>query len=361
MIPDTDSSYRMVKDHTDFEHFIVEAAADGIMVFDEQGVVVFANASAGALLRYDRDDLIGSHVSRFLPVGVADRHEGYRAAYQKAPSPRPMGLGRELQARRSDDTLVDVEISLSPLPDSDEPKVVAVLRDVTDLRKLRDLGAATLAAAERERGRIARELHDDVLQRLAAALLSLRLVDRAERPDPDAVDNLRERIEDVADRLRRLARGLRPKELQDVGLELALRRLVREVGEAGGPRIEFVCDVPDDHVPEFVGLALYRIVQEALWNAHRHSGAELIMVTAGCDGSVATVSVEDDGNGFDVEGARRSDRGLGLKGMLERAAAVRGSLEIHSVTGEGARVVATLPYTHSTDTPEPTKSLEADA
>lgn len=340
----------MAKDRAEFEHFIVEAAADGIMVFDDQGVVVLANSSAGALLRYECDELLGTHVSAFLPVGIADRHERHRAAYQRTPTPRPMGLGRELQARRSDGTLVDVEISLSPLPNSDEPRVVAVLRDVTDLRELRDLGAATLAAAERERGRIARELHDDVLQRLAAALLSLRLVGRGERPDPDAVDNLRERIEDVADRLRRLARGLRPKELQDVGLELALRRLVREVGEAGGPKIEFVCDVPDDHVPEFVGLALYRIVQEALWNAHRHSGAQRIAVTAGCDGSVATVAVEDDGDGFDVGAARRSERGLGLKGMLERAAAVRGSLEIHSDSG-GTRIVAELPYTHSSERP----------
>lgn len=334
----------MTEDRAELDRFIIDASPDGIVVAEPGGTVVYANPAAEKLLGYSRGTTEGMKIADFLPQRVRQMHERDRAHYHAAPTARPMGLGRELNALRADGTLVPVEIALSPLPGTDN-WVVATLRDVSERLALRSLGAATLAAAERERTRIAQELHDDVLQRLAAMLLSLKLISAPQdHPDADALHDLRERLEDSADRLRRLARGLRPKELHDVGLELALRRLVRELDEAGGPKVEFECEVSDHEVPETVALALFRIVQEALWNAHRHARATMVRVAASCDGSRASVSVEDDGYGFDVEVARRTDRGLGLRGMLERTAAVGGRLDIVSNPGEGTRLTAELPY-----------------
>lgn len=344
-IPDTTQIFEMTEGSAELDRFIIDASPDGIIVAEPGGTVVYANPAAEALLGYERGTTEGMRIADFLPHKVRRRHEEDRAHYHAAPTARPMGLGRELNALRADGTLVPVEIALSPLPGTADNWVVATLRDVSERRELRSLGAATLAAAERERTRIAQELHDDVLQRLAAMLLSLRLISgRQDHPDADALHDLRERLEDSADRLRRLARGLRPSELQDVGLELALRRLVRELDEAGGPKVNFECEVSDHEVPEAVALALFRIVQEALWNAHRHARATVIGIAASCDGSRAIIVIHDDGDGFDFEVARRTGRGLGLRGMLERTAAVGGRLDIVSAPGEGTRLTAELPY-----------------
>ncbi len=335
----------MVPDRSTLDRFIVTSSPDGIMVFEPGGTVVYANAAAASILGHEDGTMGGMHVSGFLPTAYREGHESHRASFHANPSSRPMGLGRELKALRSDGVLIPVEISLSPLPDSPEKWVVATLRDVTERRQLRSLGAATLAAAERERKRIAQELHDDVLQRLAAMLLSIKLLtNRQDHPDESALFELRNQIEDAAIRLRRLARGLRPKELEEVGLEIALRRLIRELEEAGGPTVEFTCDAIHHAVPEMVSLALFRIVQEGIWNAHRHANAQVIRVTAGCEESSAHVVIEDNGIGFDLEETRRSDRGLGLRGMFERTAAVRGRFDITSVPGQGTRIHAVLPY-----------------
>jgi len=315
------------------------------MVFEPTGTVVFSNSAAAAILGYDAGAMEGLHVSAFLPEANRERHEEDRTLYHNRPAPRPMGLGRELNALRADGTLIPVEISLSPLPGSSSGWVVATLRDVAERQQLRNLGAATLAAAERERTRIAQELHDDVLQRLAAMLLSIRLIaNREDHPDAQALLDLRDQLEDAAVRLRRLARGLRPQELEEVGLEVALRTLIRELHEAGGPMVDFTCEVSDDRLPDSVRLALFRIVQEAMGNAHRHAAAKSIQVTVTCDGSCASVVVEDDGSGFDVDLARSSGLGLGLRGMLERATAVGGRLDVRSSPGTGTRIEATLPY-----------------
>jgi signal transduction histidine kinase len=239
-----------------------------------------------------------------------------------------------------------VEISLSPLRlEEGGLLVIATVRDVTQRQRLRDFSAGALRASEEERQRIARELHDDPAQRLAALLVRLRLLGRAanEVEREEQVRDLRRDLEAAADSVRRIARGLRPPELEDAGVVMALRAHARSVEE--GTDLELDLDLePVDHLltPD-AKLVLYRVVQEALSNVVRHSGAAAARVEVRREGDRVVAVVQDEGSGFHVASAQRDGRRLGLIGMQERAMMVGGAVEIESSPGQGTRIRVEIP------------------
>jgi signal transduction histidine kinase len=205
-----------------------------------------------------------------------------------------------------------------------------------------------LAAAEQERARWARELHDETLQNLAA--LRLRLVSQLRRRSPerslikavtDAVADLQREIAT----LRALITDLRPSALDDIGTKAAVEDLAERVRHRG-LEVSVAIDLayeqgrqPVRHTPE-LETGMYRIVQEALNNAQRHGDAERASVRIEEDETAVHVIIRDDGRGFDPEAPRA---GFGLIGMQERAELLGGTLEITSAPGEGTAVQATLP------------------
>jgi two-component system sensor histidine kinase UhpB len=212
--------------------------------------------------------------------------------------------------------------------------------------RLREVAARALGAAEEERKRIARELHDETAQMLAALLIRIRLVQRAQ--DPEALGRLLEEMRnDVGQALegiRRFARGLRPPALDELGLVPAIESHARSLEEISGLRITVACDEVLGGLPPEAELATYRIVQEALSNVVRHAHATRADVRMGCDGDRLVVTVEDDGRGFDPANAISSEGGgLGLFGMKERAGYIGGGVEVTSARGHGTRVRAEIP------------------
>jgi PAS domain S-box-containing protein len=313
-------------------------APDGILLVDREGNVVEANREAERLFGYGSGELIGIEVDFLVPPEVREGHQAHRDAYSRDPRPRPMGIGLELAGVRRDGTRVPVEISLSPFRKEGEDLVIAVVRDLTERRRLRSFGADAVRAAEEERRRIARELHDDTAQRLAAMILRLRVLEKGveETALGGALEEFREELHRVVDGVRRIARGLRPPELEDVGLEAALRAHVRERAPEGRVRVEL--GERGARLSEDAALSIYRIAQEALGNALRHSHADVVLLrTAEQDGSFV-LEVADDGAGFDPSRLTDPGAGLGLVGMRERAAALGGSLEVLSSPGDGTRV-----------------------
>jgi PAS domain S-box-containing protein len=323
---------------------VFEAAPDGILLVDSEGIVIRANTEALRLFGYGEEDLVGQSVEVLVPATLRVNHRGHRSRYVGNPHTRPMGIGMELAGIRSDGVPIPVEISLSPLTSSDRPAVIATVRDLTERRRLKDFGVAALSAAEEERRRIARELHDETAQELSAILMNLTVLQKQLTGDlAREVTKLRTRIVDAAEGIRRIARGLRPPELEDIGLAGALRSFVRARFPAGRVKIEF--DGSESRLSMQQSLVAYRIAQEALTNVVRHSGAEEVRlnIRSAADGREVHLEVVDDGIGFDLEGLRGPDGGLGLIGMEERAQTAGGRLELDSVAGGGTRVRACLP------------------
>jgi two-component system, NarL family, sensor histidine kinase UhpB len=197
---------------------------------------------------------------------------------------------------------------------------------------------AVLRAQEAERARVARDLHDEVNQALAA--VSLRLAASAEHAPPELAEELAEtqRLAHQAMReLLGLARELRPSALDDHGLLPALRTQVRLFGERWGIPAHFAADGTRPLLGEFEQLVVYRVVQEALSNIARHAEATNVKVAVtGCDSSALKVTIDDDGRGFSPD--RLREGAAGLAGMRERALLAGGRLEITSTARGGTTV-----------------------
>lgn len=210
---------------------------------------------------------------------------------------------------------------------------------------------ALLSAQEEERGRIARDLHDQIGQSLTALLLGLdRLLEagaaaaadaRPTAPRSQEVARLRELTDVTLADVRRIALDLRPAVLDELGLAAALRRFARELHARYGVAINVLVELPS-RLARDAETVLYRVAQEALTNVVRHARArEASIVATASDGWVRLV-VEDDGIGFEPDALPAMER-IGLVGMRERLELAGGSLRIESAPGHGCSVHARLP------------------
>jgi signal transduction histidine kinase len=204
-----------------------------------------------------------------------------------------------------------------------------------------------LAAAEGERRRWARELHDETLQSLSALRIGLSTAGRSERPDalPQAVRQAVDQLEDAIANLRALITDLRPAALDELGVQAAVEGLA-ERNIRHGLDVDVSVDLAYEqgrastrHPPE-LETAIYRIVQEALTNASKHGGAKRAVVEIHERETTVHLSVRDDGDGFDIDA---ETDGFGLLGMRERVELLGGEISIDSVPGQGATVTARLP------------------
>jgi signal transduction histidine kinase len=218
----------------------------------------------------------------------------------------------------------------------------------TSYERARDLGVRLLGAQEAERSRIARELHDDIGQQLAVVSVDLGLLRRAAREGSadldDLIFNVFERLNLAAKNLHDIGHRLHPATLRLIGIVPALTALVRETASSGLQAAMRAEDVPDAIAPD-VTLCLYRVAQEAIHNAVRHSRCRALAVRLVGSGQQLTLTVSDDGHGFDVSNG--IGRGLGLVSMRERVESLGGRLTIESTPAIGTRIEAIVPYTAS--------------
>ncbi len=325
---------------------VFQASPDGILVVDGEGTILDVNPMAVRLFRWSKDELVGRKVEILVPDSARGVHHAHRDRYMRHPRARPMGIGMELRGLRKDGSEFPVEISLSPWESSEGQKVIVTVRDETQRRRLRDFSAGALRASEDERKRIARELHDDTAQHLAALLLRLRLMER-DVPDDEwraRMEELRTSLASCADGVRRIARGLRPPELEDAGVVAALRAHARTVRDASDLEVHFDAEAVDELLGLDAKLVLYRIIQEASSNALRHAGSPTLKIRVFREDERVVGVVEDEGRGFLPGGdPTEGGSGLGLVGMQERAGMVGGRVSVDSEPGRGTTVRVELP------------------
>ncbi len=223
-------------------------------------------------------------------------------------------------------------------------------------RQLASLLDEVIRAQEDERKRIARELHDETSQSLAALGMSLDIAILALRENkltPDMIQEQKAKVEQLVRGIRRLIHDLRPPVLDDLGFESAVRWVFeRHLSDRGIKYYLISCDrfksQEDSFIDKKTELTLFRIIQEAVTNVAKHSGAEAVSVTLGCSDEVIEIDIMDDGVGFDPEEIFRAaeggvNKGFGLLGMRERISNLEGELNIYSHPGEGTHVSVVIP------------------
>lgn len=216
-------------------------------------------------------------------------------------------------------------------------------------QKVESLLKKIISSQEEERKRIARGLHDEILQDLSAFLIKLDICKLyPEQISDEKIDEMKRIALKTLDDIHSVVQNLRPSVLDDLGLGAAVKWLLeKNLGERG---IRFFLTMDDRTNERFkprIEITIFRIIQEAIINIARHAGAENVFVLLRVKDDAVFVEIEDDGEGFDVHSVLRytadSGRGLGLIGMKERASLIDGKLEICSSVGSGARLSLKVP------------------
>jgi PAS domain S-box-containing protein len=234
--------------------------------------------------------------------------------------------------------------------------LIGITQDVTEQREararqveltehLRALSRRLLSVQEEERRALARELHDEIGQQLAALKLNLAILEREVPGEPRLADSLAI-ADQTIEHVRNTALNLRPSVLDDLGLAASLNWYARRQAGRTGCRIEVSAELP--RLNRDVETAVFRIVQESVNNAIRHGHPRRVGVDAHIAGGAVRIAIEDDGRGFEPDLAAGRDEGLGLGGMRERAELLGGTLSLSSRPGAGTRIEASIPLQEAT-------------
>jgi PAS domain S-box-containing protein len=335
---------------------LLESAAQAILAVDLRGTVVLVNRMAEEMFGYERDELPGKSIEDLLPERLRDKHVAHRAEFGTNPRTRPMGIGQDLQGLHKDGTEFPIEVSLSSVGTAHGPLAVSFVTDITKRKQaetslrnseqaLRALAGSLLTAQEDERRRIARDLHDDVTQRLA--FLSIEIGKLAAGIDWSAEEvrarlhSFQNQVLQISHDVRRLSHGLHPSVIEDFGLGTALEEFCEEFGKAERIDVSFGGPIDDAGLSADGASCLYRIAQESMRNAARHSRATEVRVELTTDRANMQLLVRDNGSGFSAED--RAASGLGFVSMKERIRMVNGALSINSRPGQGTEIIASVP------------------
>ena len=326
---------------TDPRLSLLEGAADATLVVDWDGIIRHANRRTAEVLGWQPTELVGQPVEVLVPEAIRSVHTHHRSGFAGSPRPRMMGHGLELTAVHRDGHTVPVEIALSPQATEEEQLIVVSVRDITDrVNMTRQLGetAAKLAVVD-ERDRIARDLHDNIVQRLFAAGLHLQA--SLGRPDQErrlvgVIDEIDEAIKEIRTIIFTMhsLRGL------DAGFEPAVRLVLAESSRVLGHHPSLQQDgvlalVPDDVASEAVD-----VLRELLMNVAKHAHASHSSVCISVADRTFTVTVTDNGVGIDPAA---NSGGLGLDNLRQRAERQGGDFVIVPSADGGSSATWSVP------------------
>ena len=325
---------------TELAEAIFSASPDGVLLVDRDGTIVMANPQAAELFAMSGEELIGASVEDLIPAEFREAHVGHRRRFAESPRVRAMGAGLDLVGQRADGSHFPVDIALSHITVDDTPLMVASVRDISERRFAE---AELRIARERisrleDRERIARDLHDTVIQEVFGAGLTIQSA--LGRINDDEV---RERLTQTVGRLDGSIATLRQvifdlKEQPKQGVRQAVDDvLAAAAGELQfSPALRLMGDL-ESIDPEIVA-HLIPVLREALTNVAKHASAGTVDVSIAV-GDHVTLTVTDDGVG--VEGA--GGEGFGLSNLDERATEMNGQFEIVGREATGTRVVWRVP------------------
>gem|GEM_PF-842973 len=313
---------------------LVEQVSDAIYALDTDGLITYVSPAIEALIGYRPPEVVGRSFAQFIAPEELPRIQNN---FQQLASGRLLGPNEYRLATKSGEVRW-MRASSQPIVAGDQVAGVrGVLTDVTDRVRSEVQLQETAAAAERER--LARELHDAVTQVLFSASLIADTLPRVWERHPEegrlGLEELRRLTHGALAEMRTLLLELRPGALSEQNLSVLLRQLAE--GMMARTRMHVTTTVVGDcPLPGELQIALYRITQEALNNVVKHARAKWAKVNLHCESERVTMSISDDGRGFDPDTTQPDQ--LGLRIMHERAQAVGATLSIKSRPGQGTEI-----------------------
>ncbi|GGE67838.1 hypothetical protein GCM10008020_10320 [Massilia psychrophila] len=342
---------RALHEHADV---IIQHASEAIISANDDNIIVMANPSAAAMFGTNVDDMQGSALRRFLtPEPITG--DGAAAFFGDTGRVGRRATDYAVSGIRADGEAFPLEGSVSTMQDNGAPIHTIILRDVSGRHRvqekltrshaqLRQLSAALQTIREEERTHIARELHDDLGQLLAALRMDLALLqqNKAGQDSTRLIQGMEQNLLTAIQSLRRIATNLRPRSLDEGGLYFALQGLRDDFVQRYSIACLLYADEGELVLDDSASTAIFRIVQEALTNIARHAGASTVTITLYRSNGEVLLTVRDNGRGI-AAGDLEKAQSLGLVGMRERVWAMGGAITINSDEPPGTRIDIVLP------------------
>ncbi|MEX2352055.1 MAG: PAS domain S-box protein [Balneolaceae bacterium] len=329
----SEEQYRLLFEQNPYPMFIVEPAR---LRFVE------VNRAAVRSYGYSREEFLGLTIPELHP-------EKEREAVLENVNSLQSGVVRfaEWTHLDRDGNEKSVEISASDIHYHGARCRLIVVNDITYQREMeKSVISSVIEGVERERIRVAKELHDGLAQYISAAAMNLESLEEAlsgaNRETQERYRKSLDLLRNAIDETRSIARNLMPNVIQDFGLVMAVKSLIEDMTTSSGAVIDFYTNIEGQNLSDSVELNLYRIIQESLNNAIRHGGCTQIDVQLVADDGELICTVEDDGCGFDT--ADNSKMGMGLISMRNRAQGLSGEIDIQSKQGSGTIISVMVPF-----------------
>jgi len=352
-----------LREQSSFSTAVMESSGALVLVTDTEGRVVAFNRACQIVSGYKLEEMAGKVIwdGSLIPK---QEIEGERTVYRRLMSGRaPIQYEGYWVAKNQARRLIAWNSATIPDAAGHPRHVVRIGSDITDRREietalqsseaalrqsqgqLQGLAAGLITAQEEERAHVARELHDDISQKLAMLNLEAESVLRKE---PNAGGKLRGELTRLAQRLRGILRDveqtayrLHPSSLDHLGLSAALKSYCADFGKQNGITMRCTDRNLPRTIPPGLALTIYRVVQEALRNVVKHSGARRALVSVAGKNGAIVLAVKDSGRGFDI--SRSKKRGLGLISMEERVRQACGAFTVETTPGKGVRIDVRIP------------------
>lgn len=339
---------------------VIETAMDGIITIDDQHKIILVNPAAANIFGYSVNDLLGSSIDIVIPMRHREVHNTHVNQFgERGTTRRKMGTSFDdyyVTGLNAQGVEFPIEASISSLVENDKRFFTVIFRDISERKiakekmaqyhsELSQLSSALQSIREEERKHIARELHDDLGQLLAALRMDLSLLQRDQTMTEKSrltVTSMDQLLLTSITTLRRIATDLRPRALDEGGLFFALQTLQKEFSQRHGVHCDLIADEEQLILDDDRSTAIFRIIQESLTNVARHAKASHVEIRFDRAPTALSLSIRDDGRGIE-EGAMNKTRSFGLVGMRERIKALHGEFKVQSTVGKGTLIQIQVP------------------
>ena len=322
---------------------VLATAVNAIITISERGIIETVNAATERIFGYRREEMIGQNVSMLMPSPFRECHDGYLDNYKRTGERKIIGIGREVVAQRKDGSVFPMDLSVGEVKLPNSRIFTGIIRDLSDRKHLEE---KIVSISEEEQARIGRDIHDDLCQQLAAigclAKVAYQRLTATNSPEALQVNEVVRLITSANIRAREMSHGLMPVVLDSAGLMAALSELARSTERIYRVATLFYCDPPVQVSDNKLATQLYRIAQEAVGNAIKHSQADTLEITLELNAGMIVLAIRDNGRGIPEDVANTST-GMGLLTMSHRARMLGGTLTVERDPFAGTVVECVVP------------------